>query len=150
MSSITVRAATRTDVPLLVANNLAMAWETEELRLDESVLRAGVERVFSGDVGARYWLACDGDTVVGQLMVTTEWSDWRNAWVWWIQSVYTLPSGRGQGVYRALYEHVCAEGRAQQVGGVRLYVDTRNTNAQSVYTKLGMEGEHYRVFEAMF
>jgi GNAT superfamily N-acetyltransferase len=150
MPSISIRDATAHDAPTIVANNLAMAWETETLRLDEAVLKAGVERVLQGDVGARYWLACDGDTVVGQLMITTEWSDWRNAWVWWIQSVYTSPDGRGKGVYRALYEHVRDQAQAQHVTGIRLYVDTRNTTAQAVYTKLGMEGEHYRVFEAMF
>ncbi len=150
MPSITIRAARSADAPVIVANNLSMAWETEALRLDEQVLTDGVTRVLEEDVGARYWLACDADTVVGQLMITTEWSDWRNAWVWWIQSVYTSPEGRGRGVYRALYEHVRDHAQEQHVAGIRLYVDTRNTTAQAVYTKLGMEGEHYRVFEAMF
>ena len=146
------RAATPDDEDTLVAGNLAMALETEDLALDPDVLRAGVRRALTTDVGARYFLVDDqfAGHPLGQLMVTREWSDWRNREVWWIQSVYVWPEARRMGVYAALYAYVQQAARQAGAGGVRLYVDTRNTAAQAVYTRLGMNGEHYRVFEAMF
>ena len=152
MASFIVRAAVPDDAPRLVEGNLALARETESLALDRAVLRAGVHRVLHTDVGASYFVCIHRETrsVMGQLMVTTEWSDWRNGAVWWIQSVYVWPEARGLGVFRALYEAVCARAVSAGATGVRLYVDTRNTRAQAVYTRLGMNGDHYRVFEAMF
>lgn len=147
---VSIRRAVVADAPRLTANNIAMALETEALRLDADTVARGVRRVFEHDVGAHYVVAEQGGAVVGQLMITREWSDWRNADVWWIQSVYVEPKARAQGVYAALYAHVRHAARAAGAGGVRLYVDTTNTQAQAVYTKLGMTGEHYRVFEAMF
>jgi len=146
------RPATQADEDTLVEGNLAMALETEGLALDPTILRAGVRRALGGDVGAAYFLVDHPHTgtPLGQLMVTREWSDWRNREVWWIQSVYVWPEARKTGVYAALYRKVCHDARAAGAGGVRLYVDTRNTRAQAVYTRLGMNGEHYRVFEAMF
>ena len=98
----------------------------------------------------RYWVAELDGRVVGQLLVTFEWSDWRNRMVWWIQSVYVAPDARGRGVLRALYDVARREALAAGAGGLRLYVDTTNTRAQAVYTALGMNGDHYRVFEDMF
>ena len=86
----------------------------------------------------------------GQLLITFEWSDWRNRMVWWIQSVYVSPTARRRGVFRALYEHARREAQSQGVGGLRLYVDITNSRAQAVYSALGMKGDHYRVFEDMF
>ena len=129
-----------------------MALETESLALDPARLRAGVRRALGGEVGAQYFII-DGPASgqpLGQLMVTREWSDWRDTEVWWIQSVYVWPEARQQGVFRALYSHVQQAARAAGAGGLRLYVDTQNMAAQTVYTRLGMSGEHYRVFEAMF
>jgi len=83
-------------------------------------------------------------------MITFEWSDWRNRMVWWIQSVYVVPDARGRGVFRALYDALRREAQAAGAGGLRLYVDTTNTRAQAVYRALGMNGDHYRVFEEMF
>ena len=146
------RSATAADEDSLVAGNLAMARETEGLNLDPEQLRAGVRRALGGQVGAEYFVIDEprSDHPLGQLMVTREWSDWRNREVWWIQSVYVWPEARKQGVFKALYSHVQHAARAAGAGGLRLYVDTQNTAAQSVYTRLGMNGEHYRVFEAMF
>lgn len=147
---LTVRPATLADAPMITAFNAAMARETEGLALDLVVLGAGVRRALSGEVGAFYRIAEQDGVALGQLMVTTEWSDWRDAWVWWIQSVYVLPEGRRIGVYRALHEAVLAEARAAGAAGLRLYVDRRNSHAMATYAALGMDGEHYRVFEQMF
>jgi ribosomal protein S18 acetylase RimI-like enzyme len=87
---------------------------------------------------------------VGQLLITFEWSDWRNRMVWWIQSVYVVPDARRHGVFRALFDTARREAHAAGAGGLRLYVDVSNTRAQAVYTALGMNGDHYRVFEDMF
>jgi ribosomal protein S18 acetylase RimI-like enzyme len=83
-------------------------------------------------------------------LTNPEWSDWRDAEVWWIQSVYVWPAARGRGVYRALAAAAAEEAQAAGAAGLRLYVDVRNTAAQQVYTRLGMIGDHYRVFEQMF
>jgi len=147
-----IRPASLGDLDTIVANNLAMALETEGLDLAPAVLRPGVEAVLAGRVDAFYRLAQESDDgpVIGQLMITREWSDWRNAFVWWIQSVYVPPEARGRGVYKALYEHARAEARGAGAAGLRLYVDVRNARARTVYERLGMRGDHYQVFEAMF
>lgn len=147
---LVVRPATPDDIEQIVAFNAAMALETEGLRLDLARLRSGVRRVFQGDAAAFYRVAEVGGRVVGQLMVTVEWSDWRDAWVWWIQSVYVAPEARRVGAYRALHGAVVEEARAAGAAGVRLYVDARNTRAMATYAAMGMDGEHYRVFEQMF
>ena len=87
---------------------------------------------------------------MGQLLVTFEWSDWRNRMVWWVQSVYVAPDARRTGVFRALYDHARGAALAAGAAGLRLYVDTTNTRAQSVYSAVGMKGEHYTVLEDMF
>jgi GNAT superfamily N-acetyltransferase len=146
-----IRPASLADLDTIVAHNAALALETEDVVLRPDVLRPGVETVLAGRVDAFYRLAQeDGGPVVGQLMITREWSDWRNAFVWWIQSVYVRPEARGKGSYRALYEHVQAEAVAAGAAGLRLYMDLRNARARTVYERLGMRGDHYQVFEAMF
>ncbi|MCB9763398.1 MAG: GNAT family N-acetyltransferase [Alphaproteobacteria bacterium] len=143
-----IRTATLDDLDALVEGNAAMALETEGLTLDPDVLRAGVRAALEGQ--ARYLVLQRDGRVVAQLLQTTEWSDWRCRPVWWIHSVYVWPAYRRQGLFRALYAAVLAEAEAAGVAGVRLYVDERNTPAQAVYRSLGMVGDHYRVFEAMF
>lgn len=127
-----------------------MALETEDLRLDLDVLRSGVSRVLSGEVPGFYRVIEDQGEVIAQIMITFEWSDWRDRQVWWIQSVYVAPHARRRGLYAALHNAVLAEARAAGAGGLRLYVDARNTSAQAVYASMGMDGAHYRVFEQMF
>ncbi|HVR39750.1 MAG TPA: GNAT family N-acetyltransferase [Thermoanaerobaculia bacterium] len=150
MSTVTCRDATKRDIRAIVEFQLAMARETEELELNRHVLTRGVEAVFEDRALGRYFVAeSDGD-VIGSLLITFEWSDWRNGLVWWIQSVYIRPDFRRRGVYAALYEHVKSLAEAyEMVKGIRLYVDRRNTAAQDVYRRLGMNGEHYQVFEWM-
>ncbi|MBA2606120.1 MAG: GNAT family N-acetyltransferase [Acidobacteria bacterium] len=137
------------DADLLVEFNQAMALETEGKRLAPDVLRSGVEAVFSDDKKGFYVVARSrDDQIVGSLMITFEWSDWRGKWFWWIQSVYILPEFRGRGIYRLLYEFVKETARDRQnVCGFRLYVEKENTNAQNVYEKLGMKPSHYLMYE---
>jgi ribosomal protein S18 acetylase RimI-like enzyme len=146
-----IRGATPADADVIVAFNQRMAEETESKRLPPNVLRAGVTAALEDPRLGRYFLACRSDAVIGQLMLTTEWSDWRNGHIWWIQSVYVRPDERRRGVYRALHDHVrtLAE-QTSGVVGIRLYVERHNTIAQQTYRQLGMTDAGYIVFEQMF
>jgi ribosomal protein S18 acetylase RimI-like enzyme len=147
---MTVRAATLADAPRIAEFNAAMAFETEQLRLDPAAALAGAEALIREPARGRYYLACSAGEVVGQAMITFEWSDWRNADFWWIQSVYVQPAQRGQGVFRQLYQSMEADARAARACGLRLYVEDHNTAAQATYRRLGMADRSYRVFEASF
>lgn len=143
-----VRAATASDIAFLVDGNARMALETEALTLDPDRLRAGVEAVFAEPYRGFYLVAERDGQPAGQMMVTYEWSDWRNGVFWWIQSVYTLPEHRGRGVFRELYAEV--EDRARQAGnvcGLRLYVEAHNEAAQATYRRCGMSETVYRMYE---
>ena len=120
------------------------------MRLDVETLRGGILALLESRAPGRYWIAELEGRVVGQLLITFEWSDWRNGMVWWIQSVYVEPDARGRGVLRGLYDVVRREAQAAGAAGLRLYVNTHNVQAQAVYAALGMNGDHYRVFEDMF
>ena len=126
-----------------------MARETEDVTLDRDICTRGVQAVFSDPSRGRYFVADAGGKIVASLLITYEWSDWRNGVVWWIQSVYVRPESRGQHIYAGLYEHVKRIAAKDNVRGIRLYVDRRNAAAQEVYQRLGMNGEHYLVFEWM-
>ncbi len=147
---VTVRPATLADLDALVDGNAAMALDTEHLQLDRDTVRAGVGAVLNGLAPGQFTVAEHDGRVVGQLLVTYEWSDWRNRPVWWIQSVHVAVEARRLGVFRALYAHTRQAALAAGAGGLRLYVDATNTRAQAVYTALGMDGGHYQVFEDMF
>jgi ribosomal protein S18 acetylase RimI-like enzyme len=143
-----VRRATEADADALVAANLALAVETEDRRLDAGRVAAGVRRVLRDAALGVYYVAEDGGRIVGQLLITREFSDWRNGWFWWIQSVYVSPTDRRRGVYRALHASVIAAARADgDVCGVRLYVDRANTGAQVTYQSLGMRRTEYDLYE---
>ena len=149
--SFNVRRATVRDMDVLVEFNAAMALESEGKSLDRRRLRDGVAALLDEDGRGFYLVAETEDRVVGQLMVTYEWSDWRNAHFWWIQSVYVASDWRRRGVYRSLHEYVLAEARNRgDVCGVRLYVDRDNHVAQQVYSNLGMDRSHYDLFEIDF
>jgi GNAT superfamily N-acetyltransferase len=128
-----------------------MAFETEDKGLDEEKLRSGVLAALNNETLGFYLLAeIDGRTT-GQLMITTEWSDWRNAYFWWIQSVYVVPEFRRRGVYRALDRQVRQDAQAAgNVCGIRLYVERTNHRAQQVYVNLGMSRSHYDMYEVEF
>jgi GNAT superfamily N-acetyltransferase len=149
-NEITIRLAGAEDAAALVEFNQAMALETEGKQLDGQTLSRGVEAVFGDERKGFYVVAEQDGKIVGGLMVTFEWSDWRNAWFWWIQSVYIRPEARGRKIYRRLYEFVKEKARgAGNVCGFRLYVERENERAQKVYEKLGMERSYYLMYEEM-
>ncbi len=148
--TLTIRRATVDDAETLARFNEAMARETEDKPLDPDTVRAGVRGVFDKPEQAFYLVAERDATVVGALMITTEWSDWRNADFWWIQSVYVRPEERRTGVYTALHRDVRQRARdAPDVCGLRLYVEQDNTEAQAAYEELGMTVPPYRMYEEM-
>lgn len=150
-SSIAVGRATTEDVAAIAQFNIAMAAETEDLALDPQTVHAGVAAVVSDDRRGFYLVARSDGKAVGSLMITYEWSDWRNGNLWWIQSVYVVPSARKQGIFRLLYDNVISLAKqSRDTAGVRLYVEKDNRGAQEVYRKLGMAETAYRVFEIIF
>ena len=158
MTTLRIRPAQASDASLLADWAGAMALETEGKQLDADLVRAGVAAGIADPAKARYFVAmrdaalAGAETVgvpVGTLMLTTEWSDWRNGHWWWIQSVYVPPEHRRQGVFAALYRHVEALARETPgVVGLRLYVERDNAAAQRTYEALGMRDEGYRIFFA--
>lgn len=145
---IQIRLARLRDAVKIAHFNHAMAMETESKALVEKILAAGVEAVFSSNDRGFYVVAEYGGEVVGSLMVTYEWSDWRNGFFWWIQSVYVQPDFRRRGIYRKLYDFVIERARsAGNVFGFRLYVERENSVAQEVYKTLGMRETDYLMFE---
>ena len=151
MSEIAVRVATAADAEFLVRGNAAMALETEDLSLDLDRLRDGVHALFEQPGRGVYYVAeLDGQRA-GQMMITYEWSDWRNGLFWWIQSVYVEPRFRSQGVFKAIYRHVEHLARTTPgVCGLRLYVENSNSQAQEIYQRLGLQRTAYKMFEVDF
>ena len=143
-----IRRATTRDAAILVAFNRAMALETERKDLWSRVVGAGVRNLLRRPDSGFYSVAQLGGEVIGALMVTKEWSDWRNGDFWWIQSVYVRPEYRRRGVYRRMYAYLKQlAARDRAVVGFRLYVEQRNRRAQSTYRASGMERTHYLVYE---
>jgi ribosomal protein S18 acetylase RimI-like enzyme len=146
--TLTIRRATPADIPVLIAFNTAIAWETEHKKLDPAVLTAGVRAVFDDPARGFYTVAEQNGAVVGQMMVTFEWSDWRNGWFWWVQSVYVHQDARRGGVFRALYREIERQAAADPtVIGLRLYFEADNTRAQATYRALGMTDTTYGMME---
>jgi len=147
---ITTRFATAKEAKEIIDFQIAMALETESLALDRQTVEKGVAYVFLNKEKAVYLVAEADNIVVGSLMLTYEWSDWRNGMVVWIQSVYVLPEHRKKGVFNSMFQFVKEMvDNNPYYCGIRLYVDKTNVNAQKVYTKLGMNGDHYATFELM-
>ena len=145
--SITIRAARLGDAPTLVDFNAAMALETEHLTLDRDILSRGVRAGLADLAKARYFVAETDGRIVGQLMLTLEWSDWRDGEIWWIQSVYVHADFRRRGVFKGLYKYVEQLARTSGAVGLRLYVEKHNLAAQSTYARLGMRMSEYLVME---
>jgi len=143
-NALHIREAGPSDADCVARFSLACARDSEDLILDEAVLRAGVEAALSDPARGCYFLAERDGKPLGQVMVTREWSDWRNAWIWWLQSVYVNDNARGQGVFATIYAHIEDAARHQGVRMIRLYVDQANTGAEKAYLKAGFERDHYR------
>jgi len=151
VGAIVVRLATAADAEFLVRGNAEMALETEHLSLDLERLRDGVHAVFHKPQRGVYYIAEVDGRRAGMMMITDEWSDWRNGVFWWIQSVYVERAFRRRGVFKALYRHVERLARQMpEVCGLRLYVENNNSRAQEIYGRLGMQRTVYQMFEVDF
>lgn len=145
-----IRLAGIDDAGFIAQNQVSMALETEQFRLELLTVREGVTAVMNNPERGFYIIAEVENNPAGCLLITPEWSDWRNAWVWWIQSVYVLPAYRKSGVFGAMYDYIRQLVlQRHDVSGIRLYVDKTNNSAREVYTRIGMNGEHYLTFEWM-
>ena len=148
MNEVSVRKAGLPDCEVLACFQEEMALATEDKRLDPATIRAGVRAVFEEPSRGFYFIAVRGESVIGALFVTTEWSDWRNGDFWWIQSVFVLEGERRQGVYRRLHDEVRRLAREQgDIVGIRLYVEKENEVAQATYRRMGMCEMRYLLFE---
>ncbi|HUU18091.1 MAG TPA: GNAT family N-acetyltransferase [Sedimentisphaerales bacterium] len=145
---IEIRKGKLGDSEHIVELQLQMARETEGLGLDKTVVSRGVRGVFQEPARGTYWVAEEKGKVLGVLLAIPEWSDWRNATVLWIHSLYVIPEARGQGVFKKLYLNLEKQvEQSPELAGIRLYVDKRNKLAQEVYEKLGMNKHHYELYE---
>ena len=146
--TINIRRATTNDTPAIADFNISMALETEGKHLDPAIIKRGVANMISNPNMGFYLVAEDGEAVVGSLMVTTEWSDWRNGLFWWIQSVFIVKTHRRRCIDRRLYETVkTLAAEADNVCGYRLYVEKDNRRAQLTYEHLGMQATDYLMYE---
>jgi ribosomal protein S18 acetylase RimI-like enzyme len=146
-----IRPAQPDDCETIAAFNICLALETEGKQLDPATITAGVRTLLCEAQHGRYFVACRDSRIVGQMMHTREWSDWRNGEIWWLQSVYVAPDERRRGVFRALYRYVenLAE-NTPHVAGIRLYVEKHNSRAIDTYRSLGMGDAGYVVMERVF
>lgn len=148
---VSIRPARVTDAAIIARFNREMALETEQRKLSPQRVLRGVQALLSDPAKGTYYMAESGGEVVGQLLITYEWSDWRNGNFWWIQSVFVAPAHRGRGVFKALHAHVEQLARNRKdVCGLRLYVDAHNTQAKGVYARLGLKATHYELWETDF
>lgn len=143
-----VRIANKDDISAIVEFQLLMAAETEDVELDKDTVTNGVTAVINDPTKGRYYVAEKKGKVIGSLLTTFEWSDWRNGTVLWIQSVYILPEYRRKGVYSNMYKHIKnLVLKDEKLNGIRLYADKDNEVAHKTYLKLGMNPDHYVTFE---
>lgn len=150
MKNVVIRRAVLEDMSFLTESQIKMAYETERLNLDKLVVTEGVKAVFKDSSKGFYIIGICNELPVSCLMITPEWSDWRNNWVWWIQSVYVIPEQRKSGIFGMMYDYIKSLViDTSEVSGIRLYVDNTNLIAKEVYKRIGMNDEHYRLFEWM-
>jgi ribosomal protein S18 acetylase RimI-like enzyme len=144
-----IRKATPEDAVAIIDFQQKMAWETEQMTLVPEIINKGVNAVFQDSMKGQYWVAENNGKIVASLLITYEWSDWRNSNVWWFQSVYVLPEFRRKGIFKSMYEYIKNEADDIHIAGLRLYVEKNNTRAQNTYESLGMKSEHYKMYEWM-
>lgn len=145
-----VREARTSDIPSLLDFQLKMALETENVQLEILPLTQGMNKLFRDPGKGKYYVAEVNGEIAGCLMTTFEWSEWRCGTILWIQSVYVAGPWRKKGVFKAMYQHIHQlVSEDPDLKGIRLYVDKTNATAQKVYSGLGMNGDHYTVFEWM-
>jgi len=145
---IEIHKARLKDTESIVELQLQMAQETEGLQLDKTVVRKGVEGIFNEPTRGTYWVAQEKDKILAVLLAIPEWSDWRNATVLWIHSLFVIPEARRKGVFKKLYLNLKRQvEQSPELAGIRLYVDKQNKPAQQVYEKLGMNKHHYELYE---
>jgi GNAT superfamily N-acetyltransferase len=149
--TISIRSASQADAAIIAHFNSLLAAETEQITLDQDRLRKGVEVLLQDSTKGFYVLAERDNVIVGQIMITYEWSDWRNGVFWWIQSVYVERAARGTGVFKALFEYIHTLAKTTpDVCGLRLYVEKKNTRAKQTYERLAMYSSHYEMYEMDF
>lgn len=148
MTECLIREAYPDEAGLIAGLQMAMAKETENLNLSEPTITAGVIAVFEDHKKGQYYVAEMGGEVIACMLITSEWSDWRNGTFLWFQSVYVKPEFRGKGIFRKMYNHIKSMVECDEsLKGLRLYVFHTNQNAQAVYRSLDMENQYYRMFE---
>lgn len=150
MTTITIREATKNDISDIASFQINLASETENVTLEESIVREGLKRLFDEPYRGQYYVAEIDNKVVGCHLITYEWSEWRNGNVWWLQSVYISKDHRKKGVFKKMYDTLIEKIKNDpEILGLRLYVDKTNVPAQKVYEGLAMNGDHYTVYEWM-
>ncbi len=146
---ITIRKAVPEDADTITDFQKKMAMETEGIALSHETVTGGVKAVFTDASRGQYWVTIAEEEIIASLLITPEWSDWRDSYVWWFQSVYVLPRYRREGVFKSMYSHVRKEAEKQGIAGPRLYVEKHNSVARLTYEALGMNSEHYAMYEWM-
>jgi GNAT superfamily N-acetyltransferase len=147
---VQVRIAELKDIETIADLNTTMAWETERKQLNPSTIRRGIRAVLDDSDYGFYVVAEENGEVVGCLLITYEWSDWRSGLFWWIQSLYVRPAFRRRGVFKQLHDFVKAQAlRRPDVCGIRLYVEQSNHVAQDAYDRIGMKPTTYQMYEEM-
>lgn len=147
MENLFIREARIIDAEIIIVFQKNMAMETENMRLSHDTINHGVHAVFADPQKGKYYVAEYRDEVIGSLLITYEWSDWRNSFVWWLQSVYIKPEHRRKGIFKEMYLHVKETALQNNVSGLRLYVEQENVKAQRTYEAIGMKSDHYRMYE---
>jgi len=147
MKDLFIREARIIDADKIIGFQKKMAKETEDMSLDHEIINQGVYAVFADPAKGKYYVAEDNSEVIGSLLITNEWSDWRNSFVWWFQSVYIEKSYRRRGIFKMMYNHIKENAINNGIAGLRLYVEVENTTAQKTYEAMGMSSSHYKMYE---
>ncbi|MGA1977739.1 MAG: GNAT family N-acetyltransferase [Bacteroidales bacterium] len=146
---VLIRKADPADGSSIVDFQIKMALETEKLVLIPETVKAGVAGVFKDPSRGQYYVAEESGRIIASLLITPEWSDWRDCYVWWLQSVYVMPGFRRLGIFRKMYTFIKSLAGEKDIAGLRLYAETGNTSARKTYEALGMSSEHYSFYEWM-